>query len=86
MLWSMAKGEGGAEKVRENRLRAAAARQGLTLSRSRRRDTMALTYGTYMLLSETTREVVAGDVESGQGYGLSLDEVEKFLTTPRDKT
>jgi hypothetical protein len=47
---------------------------------------MALTYGTYMLLSETTREVVAGDVESGQGYGLSLDEVEKFLTTPRDKT
>lgn len=38
-----------ADKVRENRLRRAATRQGLRLSRSRRRDTRALDYGEYSL-------------------------------------
>jgi hypothetical protein len=37
------------EKVRENRLRRAAERQGLTLSKSRRRDPRAKDYGTYQL-------------------------------------
>jgi hypothetical protein len=35
--------------VRHNRLRRAAQRQGLTLSKSRRRDPRATDYGTYQL-------------------------------------
>jgi hypothetical protein len=37
------------EKVRENRIRRAAERQGLALSKSRRRDPRALDYGVYRL-------------------------------------
>src|SRR3712207_211748 len=37
------------EKVRENRLRRMAQRQGLTLQKSRRRDPYALDYGKYWL-------------------------------------
>ena len=65
------------EKIRENRLRRMAQRQGLVLSRSRRRDPRALDFGTYMLLSAKTSAVVAQGVESG--YGLSLDDVEQQL-------
>ena len=38
------------KKVRENRLRRKAARQGLTLTKSRLRDPDAVLYGTYMLM------------------------------------
>ncbi len=38
------------EKVRENRLRRMAERRGLVLTRSRRRDPLALDYGLYRLL------------------------------------
>lgn len=69
------------EKVRENRLRRMAARQGLTLQKSRARDNRSLTYGTYWLLDASTRGVVAGDTQ--QGYGLSLDDVETALTQDR---
>jgi len=55
-------------RTRENRLRRAAQRQGLRLSRSRRRDPRALDFGIYTLLDGTT--VVA----SG-----TLDDVELFL-------
>jgi hypothetical protein len=37
------------EMVGDNRLRRAAERQGLTLSKSRRRDPRATDYGTYQL-------------------------------------
>lgn len=37
------------DKVRENRLRRTAERRGLTLVKSRRRDTHATDYGTYRL-------------------------------------
>ena len=37
------------EKVRENRLRRMAERQGLELRKSARRDPRAIDYGTYML-------------------------------------
>jgi len=65
------------EKIRENRLRRMAERQGLVLSRSRRRDPRALDFGTYMLLNAKTSAVVAQGSESG--YGLSLDDVEQQL-------
>lgn len=69
------------DKVRENRLRRMAVRQGLILQKSRLRDSRAIGYGTYQLASAATNAVeVAG---SPAGYGLSLDEVEKALTRDR---
>jgi hypothetical protein len=65
------------EKIRENRLRRAAERQGLALAKSRRRDVRALGHGTYMVVDPQTNAVVAKGLESG--YGMSLDEVEDFL-------
>ncbi len=67
-----------AEKVRENRLRRMAERQGLRLLKSRRRDPRAADYGTYMLLDVYTNSVVASGLQSG--YGLSLDAIEDELT------
>ena len=61
-------------KVRENRIRRMAARQGLTLARSRRRDPRAIDYGTYWLIVPTTNAVALG----GQ-LGVSLDEIESAL-------
>jgi hypothetical protein len=67
-----------AEKVRENRLRRAAARQGLHLEKSRRRDPRALGYGTYRLVNSKTNQVISSDQNTG--YGLTLDDVERALT------
>jgi hypothetical protein len=67
------------EKVRENRLRRMAERQGLQLQKSRRRDPRAVDYGTYMLVNPRLNAVVAYGLQSG--YGLSLDDVEKALTS-----
>ncbi len=64
------------DKVRENRLRRMAARQGLTLTRSRRRDPRALDYGLYWLSDGGGEHVT--DPE-----GIHLDEVERYLTSPR---
>lgn len=64
------------EKVRENRLRRAASRQGLGLQKSRRRDPRALDYGGYWLFDISTNGLVAG----GE-WGMSLDEVEEWLTS-----
>ncbi len=58
------------DKVRENRLRATAARRGLTLVKSRRRDPKALDYGVFWL-------VRAG--EQPAGPGMTLDQVEEVL-------
>jgi hypothetical protein len=52
------------EKVRENRLRRMAARQGLQLLKSRRRDPRALDYGTYWLVDASGVEVATGDVDA----------------------
>ena len=60
-----------AEKVREIRLRRMAERQGLTLSRSRRRDPRALDYGKYWLRK--------GDQLVTAEEGISMDEVEAYL-------
>lgn len=67
-------------KVRENRLRRMAERQGLRLMKSRRRDPRAWGYGTYMLVDADTGVVAFADWAVGRGYGLSLDDIEEFLT------
>ena len=64
--------------VRENRLRRAASRQGLNLTKSRRRDPRAYDYDRYMLVDAWTGKVVAGG--DPHPYTLSLDEVEEWLT------
>lgn len=66
------------DKTRESRLRRAAARQGLTLHRSRARDPRAFAFGTYMLVDARHNFIVAGD--HNQGFGLSLDDVERALS------
>ena len=47
------------QKVRENRIRNAARRQGLTLTRNRTRDPRALDFGTYRLTDDATGHLVA---------------------------
>ena len=56
-------------KVRENRLRRMAARQGYTLTRTRRRDPRATDYGTYHLVPARGKPIGP----------LSVDEVERRL-------
>lgn len=64
------------DKVRENRLRRMAERQGLRLIKSRRRDEFASGYGTYMLVAGQGTEMSDGaDVM----YGFDLDEIENQL-------
>ena len=66
------------DKTRENRLRDTAKRQGLRLEKSRRRDPRALDYGTFQLVDVQADTVVAHTTSFG--YGLSLDDVEKWLS------
>jgi hypothetical protein len=68
-----------AEKVRENRLRRMAERQGLALVKSRRRDTRASDYGMYMLVDAFNNSVVAGTAATGRP-NFTLDDVEGYLT------
>lgn len=66
------------EKVRENRLRRMAARQGLQLIKSRRRDPRAIDYGGYMLIEAHNNTIVLGATPTP--YCANVDDVEKFLT------
>ena len=67
-----------AEKVRENRLRRMAERQGLALRKSRRRDPRAIDYGVFWLVDPGLNWLVVG--EPG---GWNLDQVEQYLTGDR---
>jgi hypothetical protein len=69
------------EKVRENRLRRMAERQGLKLVKSRRRDPLALDYQLYALIPDD-RYMVAGDWKE-EGFGFTLDQVEARLSKGR---
>lgn len=74
-------------KVRENRLRRMAARQGLSLLKNPRRDPRALDYGSYMLV-DASRVMVAdfGWDHPGFPEGASrLDDVEAWLAGPRQE-
>src|SRR4051794_21123051 len=70
---------GDVDRVRENRLRRMAARQGLRLVKSPRRDRYADGYGTYRLESALDGDHRAGDAAGG--YGMDLDAVEQHLTS-----
>ena len=63
-------------KVRENRLRRMARRQGLGLRKFRVRDPRALDFGRWLIFDLQGNYVVAGD--PGQMY---LDDVEAWLTS-----
>jgi hypothetical protein len=78
------------EKVRENRLRRMADRQGLQLVKSRRRDPRAVDYGTYALYVVDAEGLIRRQppfthaelimLERGGGLRLTLDQVEAILT------
>jgi hypothetical protein len=63
-----------AEKARENRVRRMAARRGLMLQKSRRRDPRAWDYGSYWLV-DAERNTLAFPDE----HGGSLDDMERYL-------
>lgn len=65
-------------KTYENRLRRVAARQGLKLMKSPRRDVRATDYGTYQLVDQSTNTVVSCGLQSG--FGLSLEEIAEQLS------
>lgn len=67
-------------KVRENRLRRAAERQGLRFRKIRRLDPLAIDYGRYRV--ETADGVEPERFASAMGWGLTLDEVEDRLSHP----
>jgi len=70
------------ELTREKRLRRAALRQGLRLSKSARRDPYAKGYGKYRVENaHMSGVIVAGG--SPFDYSLSLDEVEEVLFAER---
>ena len=64
------------DKVRETRLRRAARRQGLTLTKSRRRDPLALDYGKWWIADARTNKLVSPE------RGIDIDQVETFLANP----
>ncbi|HUY27324.1 MAG TPA: hypothetical protein VMV27_07870 [Candidatus Binataceae bacterium] len=82
------------EKVRENRVRRMAHRQGLCLMRSRARDPLSLTFGGYQLISLRNGEIVLGhrgwrpamsdEPEAWhRGYAATLDQVEAWLKSEK---
>ena len=72
-----------AEKIRENRLRRMAERQGYRLHKSSRRDPGALDYGRWMILAPyNSNAVVAG--AGPVGPDMNLDDVEEWLTRKAD--
>jgi len=68
------------DKVRENRLRRMADRQGFRLQKSGARDPRALTFGGYQLVDLQGNEVHGGEGNVGRGFAASLEEIERFLT------
>lgn len=70
-------------KVKENRLRRAAERQGYRLVKSRRRDPRALDYGLYVLIADTAGNRLpraqAPVSTFARGEGKTLDEIESEL-------
>lgn len=67
------------EKVRENRARRMARRQGYRVMKSRARDPRALEYGGYQIVDLDVGGVVAGFGNVGRGFAFSLEDVEEWL-------
>jgi hypothetical protein len=72
------------EVTREKRLRRVAARQGLRLSKSARRDPHAKGYGKYRI-DDPHRGDGAGSGKGGYDYNLNLDQVEAVLLPDRSQ-
>lgn len=66
------------DKIRENRLRRMAARQGYQLNKSRRRDPRASDFGGYALKDARSNTTVFGF--GPNGCEADLDAIERFLT------
>jgi len=66
-------------KIRENRIRRMAQRQGLQLTKTRRRDERAIDYGGYILVNDRYF-CVFGTHNSGRAMA-SLEEIENYLTS-----
>ena len=76
-----------AGKIRENRLRRMAARQRATLVKSHRRDPQAWDHDRYWLVVPDLEAVIGaggGTGVVGDYPGLTLDEVEEWLTRGRN--
>jgi hypothetical protein len=74
-------------KVRENRLRRVAERQGILLVKSRRRDPRALDYGLYVLVPDTAKNRTpyggqAAVSALARGEGMTIDAIETALNEP----
>lgn len=69
------------DKVRENKMRRMADRQGLRLVKSRRRDENALDHGLYGLIDLETNGTVFGSNPINTIFTATLDEVEEWLTS-----
>lgn len=69
------------DRVRENRLRRMAARQGLRLLKSRRRDPYASGYGTYVLVPVADAVADEAETRAEAVFGCDLDEIERQLTS-----
>jgi hypothetical protein len=71
-------------KVRENRLRRAAERQGFKLHKSRRRDPQQWAYGGYWLTNAANGDVIRlWNTEGLPNFGVTLDVIETFLKMSR---
>jgi hypothetical protein len=74
-------------KVRENRLRRMASRQGLVLEKSPRRDRLALDFGLWRVGRKAARGIVWEKGPRPGIYPATIDEIERRLTggtaTPR---
>lgn len=70
-------------KTEENKLRRKAARRGLILSKSGRRDPGGLDYGRYALMSARTGELIHPLLDGLFAHALTLDEVEAALVDQR---
>lgn len=66
-------------KVRENRLRRAADRQGLRLAKSRSRDPNAIDYGLYALIDIQRNFAVNPAIAGRWVCSWTLDAVEEYL-------
>ena len=71
------------DKTRETRLRGMARRQGLELSKSRRRDPNALDYGLYALIMDNGGAVNPAIIGHFV-HSWDLDQVEYYLKDPEE--
>lgn len=73
------------EKIRENRLRRMAERQGLKLHKIKRQDPRAIDYGTFYLVDLRLDSLVFPQSYGETGIGATVDEIEQYLTGEDDE-